>query len=99
MKKWTVVRLREQNKDIDTLSKSFANYLYKNGPINDITRKYNISSYDRKRLEKYTSDRIAGILMLYLAKDFTRINDIVNHYSIRDDNSIVNPELEVYMDI
>ena len=98
MKKWTVVRLKEQNKDIDQLSKAFSNYLYKNGPINEIVRKYNISTLDRKKLEKYTSDRIAGILHLYLAKDYSKINDIVNHYSIRDDNSKVIPELEVYMD-
>lgn len=98
MKKWTVVRLKEQNKDIDQLSKAFSNYLYKNGPINEIVRKYNISTLDRKKLEKYTSDRIAGILLLYLAKDYSKINDIVNHYSIRDDNSKVIPELEVYMD-
>ena len=65
----------------------------------DITSKYNISIEDRKKLEQYTANRIAGLLMLYLAKDVKRINDIANKYNI--DNSKIEeilPEIEGYID-
>ena len=50
-------------------------------------------------LDQYTANRIAGILMLYLAKDTKRINDIVNKYHIRDGIiQDIMPELEGYID-
>ena len=52
-----------------------------------ISRKYNISSNDRKELEQYTANRIAGLLLLYLSKDYKRINDIANKYNIDSTNS------------
>ena len=67
--------------------------------IQALTRKYHIKEEDRKILDQYTADRIAGILMLYLAKDVNRINDIVNKYNIP--NGIVKeiiPELEGYIE-
>ena len=98
MKIWTKVHIKNYDKSVFTLAKSFINYLYCNGPINDIASKYNISMEDRKRLEQYTANRIAGLLMLYLAKDTSRINDIANKYNI--DYSRINellPEIEGYV--
>lgn len=99
MKIWTKVHIKKYDKSIYNISKSFINYLYSTGPITDITSKYNISIEDRKKLEQYTANRIAGLLMLYLAKDVKRINDIANKYNI--DNSKIEdilPEIEGYID-
>lgn len=99
MKIWTKVRLKDKNKDVELIAKSLTNYLYGYGPIQDITRKYNIQKEDRKILDQYTANRIAGILMLYLAKDVNRINDIVNKYNIPEGIiKDVVPELEGYIE-
>lgn len=98
MKIWTKVHLKDQNKNVKLISKSLTNYLYGYGPILDICRKYRITPEDRKVLDQYTANRIAGILMLYLANDTKRINDIVNKYNIPD--GIVEdiiPEIEGYI--
>lgn len=97
MKVWSKLKLKEQNYQVNLMAKSLANYLYKDGPINDITSKYNISIHDRKILDQYTTNRIAGILMLYIAKNKDRINDIVNKYATSDD-VLVTPELEGYIE-
>ena len=98
MKIWTKVHLKDQDKNIDLISRALTNYLYGYGPIDSICRKYNVSEKDRKIHDQYTANRIAGILMLYLAKDTKRINDIVNKYNL--DNGLVKdilPEIEGYI--
>lgn len=98
MKVWTKVRLKDYNKKVYYISRSLTNYLYKYGPILDIERKYNISDEDMHKLNQYSANRIAGILMLYLARDFNRINDIVNKYDIPDgDVREIIPEIEGYI--
>ena len=99
MKVWTKVHIKDKNKDVETIAKSLTNYLYGYGPILDITRKYKISVEDRNMIDKYTANRIAGLLMLYLAKDTKRINDIANKYNIN--SSYINqitPEIEGYIE-
>ena len=99
MKVWTKVKLTDKNTKVELIAKSLTNYLYGYGPIQALTRKYHITEEDRKILDQYTADRIAGILMRYLAKDINRINDIVNKYNIP--NGIVKeivPELEGYIE-
>ena len=99
MKIWAKVKLKDRNKDIELIAKSLTNYLYGYGPILDVTRKYNISLEDRKALDQYTANRIAGILMLYLSKDYKRINDIANKYNFNATNlDTIVPEIEGYMD-
>ena len=99
MKIWTKVSIIDKNKDVEQISKSLTNYLYGYGPILDITRKYNISSSDRKKLDQYTANRIAGLLMLYLSKDINRINDIVNKYNLEAINTkTILPEIEGYIE-
>ena len=99
MKVWAKVHIKDKNKDVELISKSFTNYLYGYGPINDICHKYGISNEDRRRLDKYTANRTAGILMLYLSKNIKRLNDIVNKYnvSIATMNDI-EPEIEGYIE-
>ena len=99
MKMWSRVKIKDKNKDVELISKSFTNYLYGYGPILDICRKYNISSEDRKILDQYTADRIAGLLLLYLSKDIKRINDIANKYNISASTiSEIYPEIEGYVE-
>lgn len=98
MKYWAKVQIKDKNREVELLSKSFTNYLYGYGPIQDICRKYGISQEDRRILDQYTANRIAGLLMLYLVRDTTRINDIANKYNI--DASLVSdilPEIEGYI--
>lgn len=99
MKIWTKVHLKDKNKDIELIAKSLTNYLYGYGPIQSLTRKYKIEAQDRKIIDQYTANRIAGILMLYLAQDINRINDIVNKYNIPE--GIIKdilPEIEGYIE-
>ena len=99
MKLWAKVHITDKNKEVEIISKSFANYLYGYGPIQDIYRKYDIPINERKELNEYTANRIAGLLLLYLSKDYKRINDIANKYNI--DSSIVKdilPEIEGYIE-
>ena len=99
MKVWKKAFLKDKNNEINLISKSLTNYLYGYGPIRDLCRKYKINSNDRKLLDQYTTNRIAGILLLYLSKDTKRINDIVNKYNIPDSNiDKVIPEIEGYID-
>ena len=99
MKVWRKVRLKDRNREVELISKSLTNYLYGYGPIRDLSHKYKISAEDRKVLDQYTANRIAGILLLYMTNDIRRINDIVNKYNVPDGlvKEII-PELEGYID-
>lgn len=99
MKIWSKVLIKDKNRDIEIISKSLSNYLYHFGPIVNITKKYNISNEDRKALDSYTTNRIAGLLLLYLSKDYPRINDIANKYNINTINTDeIIPEIEGYIE-
>lgn len=99
MKIWTKVHIKDRNKQVELVAKSLTNYLYGYGPIVEMTRKYRISEDDRKKLDQYTANRIAGLLMLYLSKNYSRINDIANKYNI-EASLIQNvlPEIEGYIE-
>ena len=97
MKKWSKIKIKDENKDVLILSKALTNYLYGYGPILDISRKYNISMEDRAILDKYMTDRISGLLMLYLSKNYERINDIANKYNIDSNIKNITPEIEAYI--
>ncbi len=99
MKIWSKVFIKDKNKDVELIAKSLTNYIYGYGPILDICRKYKIDPIDRKKLDQYTANRIAGILMLYLSKDYNRINDIANKYNINATNiTEIIPEIEGYIE-
>ena len=98
MKIWTKVRIKDQKKEILLLSKSLTNYLYGYGPIRDICRKYNVSPEDRLILDKYTTDRIAGLLLLYMSNNYQRINDIANKYNLDTTDLNITPEIEAYIE-
>ena len=98
MKVWKKVKIKDKNKEVNRLSRSFTNYLYGYGPIRDLTRKYHISQTDRNELDKYMINRIAGLLMLYLSKDNRRINDIANKYNYETyELDKIIPEIEGYI--
>ena len=99
MKIWAKISIKDKNKEIEEITKSLTNYLYLYGPIVELEKKYNIKNEDLKNLHEYTANRIAGILLLYLSKDYKRINDIVNKYNVHT-NKIGNilPEIEGYIE-
>ena len=98
MKIWTKIHITDKNKDVNLISNSLTNYLYGYGPVLDIARKYKIARKDIASLNEYTKNRIAGLLMLYLAKDNKRINDIVNKYNFDAENlQEIIPEIEGYI--
>ena len=99
MKVWTNVKIKDDNKDVKLIANSFTNYLYRNGPILDIYYKYNISQSDKYLLEKDIKDKIAGLLMLYLSKNYQRINDIANKYNLNNnDVESITPTIEAYIE-
>lgn len=99
MKVWTKVHIKDKNRQVELISKSFTNYLYSLGPISNLVQKYNISPEDKLLLDQYTTNRVAGLLMLYLSGNTTRINDIANKYNINS-NLVkdVEPEIEGYIE-
>ena len=99
MKVWSKIHITDKNKDVELISKSLANYLYLYGPMVELTKKYKIDRIDRVKMNQYTANRIAGLLMLYLSKDAERINDIANKYNI-DNHQFVDiiPEIEGYVE-
>lgn len=99
MKVWTKIKLTDRDKNIEILSRAVTNYLYKYGPIESILTKYQINTKEKEQLEEYMANRIAGLLMLYLADDKRRIKDIVNKYYTNDSNNQkIIPELEGYIE-
>ena len=98
MKIWAKVHIKDKNKDVETLAKAITNYLYGYGPIEELERKYSISREDRMKLDQTTANRVAGLLMLYLSKDYKRINDIANKYNIATKYGEIIPEIEGYME-
>jgi len=98
MKIWAKVHIKDKNKEVDEIAKSLTNYIYGYGPILDLTRKYKITSEDRKKIDQYSANRIAGLLMFYLSKDYTRINDVINKYNITPTIKYdISPEIEGYV--
>ena len=99
MKVWKNARFLKKDKNIELITRSYINYIYKYGPINDIIRKYNINPSDVYKLNQYTANRIAGLILLYLAKDKKRLNDIVLKYDTSDLLvSDITPEIEGYIE-
>lgn len=97
MKVWTKVHLKDRDTKVEQIGRSLTNYLYEYGPISNMKERYNISKEDSQAMSQYTANRISGILMLYLANDYKRINDIVNKYNINTNINNIIPEVEGYI--
>lgn len=97
MKVWKKISLENSIKEVDIVSKALTNYIYSSKTLSDIISKYNISDEDIENLNKYTMDRVAGLLLLYISKNNKRINDIVNKYNTNN-NLKVKPIVEGYVE-
>lgn len=97
MKVWTKIKLKDQNKKTNMISHSFTSYIYNGSPLNSLKEKYNIIDSDINELYKYTTNRIAGLILLLSTKDMKRINDIANKYNTNNTVDVL-PEIECYMD-
>lgn len=99
MKVWTKAKITKKDPQVDMICRSYINYIYKNGPVHDLVRKYNIQPEDLLHLNQYTADRMAGLVLLYLAQDKKRLNDIVlKYYSRQLLVADIIPEVEGYID-
>lgn len=99
MKIWKKVKITtNKNKQVNLTANALTNYIYKYGPISQIISKYKIDSEDVKELNAYTTNRIAGLLLLCLARDTKRINDIANKYNNYNTEVEIIPEIEGYID-
>ena len=99
MKIWSKVTITHKNSDVELIAKALTNYIYYYGPIIDINKRYQIKEEDRRLLNQYTANRIAGLLLLYLSKDYKRINDIANKYNVNNPNiKEIIPEIEGYIE-
>lgn len=100
MKVWKRVRFLKKDKKIDMITKSYVNYIYENSPINEIFDRYKVSPSERVRLNQYIADRIAGLIVLSLANDKERLNDIViKYYNNQLLVGEIVPEIEGFIDI
>ena len=97
MKIWKKISLENSIKEVDIVSKSLTNYIYSSYQLSNIISKYNISNKDIENLNKYTTDRVAGLLLLYISKNNKRINDIVNKYNTNNKLK-VEPVVEGYVE-
>lgn len=97
MKVWSKIKFKKTNKDITEISNSLVNYIYKDNPMISIFHKYNVSLQEKREIEDYIANRLAGLLLLYFSKDTKRINDIVNKYNFNSNREVV-PELEGYIE-
>ena len=99
MKVWTRVRIKDRNKQVELISKAFTNYILASGPINDLYLKYQVNGADIHIINQYTVNRVAGLLMLYLSRDFDRVNDIANKYNMDASRyTEIIPEIEGYIE-
>jgi len=100
MKIWKKIKLKNKDKNILLIANALTNYIYSEGPITSMYNKYNINRLDQKKLDLYTTNKIAGLLLLYLIKDTKRINDIANKYNYLINIANINeitPEVEGYI--
>ncbi len=99
MKVWKKVKFLKKDKNINIVSQSYINYILKDSPMNDLVRKYHIDPMDLVKLNTYLANRIAGLLVLYMAKDNKRLNDIILKY--QTDHLLIGeiiPEIEGYIE-
>lgn len=92
MKVWNKVRFKNSDKNVNLIAKCLTNYLYHDNLI------YNKLGTEAKvYLDQDMVNKIAGILMLYYAKDLPRINDLVNKYNQNSHLEVI-PEIEGYIE-
>lgn len=99
MKVWKKVNFLKKDKKVELICKAYINYIYKDSPLNDLITKYNIDSNDIAKFKQYTANRIAGLIILYLANDTKRLNDIILKYESNNINlKEIFPEIEGYIE-
>ena len=82
MKVWSKVHIKDKNKQVEIIAKALTNYLYTYGPLTDICQKYNIDNNDKIKLNQYTINRIAGLLMLYLSMEYLSMDFRITKISL-----------------
>lgn len=72
--------LSEDN--IDNISIALTHYLFRNGPVEDIHSRGNLSQEDMKTLNKFMVNRIAGLLKTINNREWLKLELLLNYYSL-----------------
>ena len=99
MKVWTKVKITKKDKELEQIVTSYINYIFKDTAFSYLAKKYQMTEYDVQIFYQKLAARIAGVLLLYLADDKKRLQDILNKYS--QENVYLKdliPEVEGYID-
>ena len=91
MKVWSKVKFKNSDKNVNLIAKTLTNYLCHD---NFVYQK--LGSEAQTYVKQDLANKVAGILMLYYAKDYKKISDIVNKYNISS-HIEVTPEIEGYI--
>ena len=76
MKVWSKVKFKNSDKNVNLIAKTLTNYICHD---NFVYQK--LGKEAQTYLQQDLANKVAGILMLYYAKDYKRISDIVNKYN------------------
>ncbi len=99
MKVWTKVKINQKNKDIESLTKSYINYILNDTSIEKLQEKYQIEQQEIDLIYQELASRIAGLLILYIGKDHRRLKEIYKKYQINPEKFVsFTPELEGYVE-
>lgn len=92
MKVWQKVSFNQINKEVEQVTRSFTNYLYYDNIVYQ-----QLGEESKKYLNHEMQQKISGLLMLYYAKNYERMNDIVNKYDTKVSTNII-PVVEGYVE-
>ncbi|MCI8396628.1 MAG: hypothetical protein HFJ52_02910 [Clostridia bacterium] len=67
--------------NIETISIALTHYLFRNGPVEDMHRKGNLSQEDMKTLNKFMANRIAGLLQIINKEEWLKIELLLDYYN------------------
>ena len=82
---------------IDMLSKGITQYAFRSGPIEEMHAKNKLTQKDMEFLNKYMTNRIAGLLQTIFNGDVAKALKVLTFYaSLSSDWNKANPDIEEF---
>ena len=82
---------------IDMLSKGITQYAFRSGPIEEMHAKNKLTQKDMEFLNKYMTNRIAGLLQTIFNGDVANALKVLTFYaSLSSDWNKANPDIEEF---
>ena len=91
MKVWSKVKFKKSDKNVNLIAKTLTNYLCHDNLIYQ-----RLGKDTQTYMQQDLANKVAGILMLYYAKNYNKISDIVNKYNVSSHIEVI-PEIEGYI--